>query len=377
VGSLHFASLHFASLHFASLLVVVVVGSGCSSSGSLPSGPSDAGTLDGGDRGDGGVSTHANGTLGPWQTLTPMPVRRANFCAVAVGEHIVVIGGDYDADGGFVRLDEIDVARAGSDGTVSTWSVAGKTPSPLQQCTVAAAGTTLYLLDGIYDDTTKGGQVFSATLSAEGTLSAWANVVALPPPTRLISQTAWTVGDVLVAIHSDTDDVTRALHASISAGLTPWSDSPWLPEFRGAAEWAHTPGFTYVVGGYADADAGNAVLTSGWGASVAADGSFGTPFALPKLATPTTYGSAVGVDEWVFVLGGRDGVFGGAPSADVFSAQAGADGKLGAWASQAAMPAGRTNFAVVAGGDYVYALGGASALAASAADTVFAARARF
>jgi hypothetical protein len=108
---------------------------------------------------------------------------------------------------------------------------------------------------------------------------------------------------------------------------------------------------------------------------MATDGSFGPPFALPTLATTTTYGAGVGVDDWVFVLGGRDGVFGGTPSANVFSAHAGADGTLGAWASQAAMPAGRTNFVVVAAGDSIYALGGASA--SSAADTVFAAKARF
>ncbi len=122
----------------------------------------------------------ANGTLDAWQTLAPLPHARANFCATVVGSYVVAIGGNYPDDGGFTKLDEIDVARFHDDGSLDAWQVAGHAPSPLTECTAVGAGTTLFVLDGIYDDASKEGHVFSAELASNGTLGALADVGTLP-----------------------------------------------------------------------------------------------------------------------------------------------------------------------------------------------------
>jgi len=347
----------------ALLLALLAPGCGTSSHASAP--PGDAGE-------DALSSRAANGSLGAWSTLAPMPVTRANFCAVVVGRAVLVVGGNYPSDGGFTALDEIDLAVAADDGTLGPWTVAGKAPSPVTQCTVAAGGGTIFLMDGIYEDDSKGGRVYTATFDGS-TLGAWAPAAALPGTTRLISQAAWTNGDALLALDSDVDGTTYVLSGSVAAGATQLAQTPWVPQFRGAPQWAVTPAAAYMLGGYADADAGNAVLADGFGA-LESTMPLGAAFAVGALPEPTTFGAGVGVDDWVFVLGGRDGVLSGAARPGVVSAQASADGTLGPWAAQAPMPEGRTNFVVVSAGDYVYALGGAGT---QATDTVFAAQARF
>jgi hypothetical protein len=321
---------------------------------------------------DGPPATAANGSLGTWQTLPPMPVTRANFCAVVVGRALLVVGGNYPSEGGFAVLDEIDLAVANDDGTLGGWTVAGKAPSPVTQCTVAAGGGQVFLMDGIYQDDTKGGRVYTATFDGH-TLGAWTPAATLPGATRLISQAAWTVGDELLAFDSDVDGTTYVLSGSIAAGASMLAQTPWEPQFRGAPQWAQTTGAAYMLGGYADADAGNAVLSDGFG-GLESTQPLGPSFPVGALPKPTTFDAGVGVDDWVFVLGGRNGVLSGTARPDVVSAQAAADGTLGAWTAQMPMPAGRTNFVVVSAGDFVYALGGAGT---QATDTVFAARARF
>ena len=83
---------------------------------------------------------------------------------------------------------------------------------------------------------------------------------------------------------------------------------------------------------------------------------------------------AASADDWVFVIGGRDAVFGGQPRADVIAGEAGANGHLGPWTAQPSLPAARSNGCAVVAGNFLYVLGGAGT---STTDTVFAARVRF
>src|SRR5215813_6421622 len=101
---------------------------------------------------DGHVA-RANGTIGPWQAVAPMPTPRANHCSVAIGKWLVVIGGNHrNDDGSFVTVDEVHAARIKPDGTLGDWVLAGRTPSPVFECVATRRGNTLLILDGIYDD---------------------------------------------------------------------------------------------------------------------------------------------------------------------------------------------------------------------------------
>ncbi len=344
----------------------------CSNSPSAPDASFEGGS-------DSATTLHANGTVGPWQTLTPMPNARANFCATVVGSFVVVIGGNFPSDGGFTKLDDITVARFHDDGSLDAWQLAGHAPSPVTECTATGLGTSLFLMDGIYDDASKEGQVFVADLSDQGALGAFAST-ALPTGTDLFDDIAFATPSDLFATTSQLSGTCDLLSTSLHGGALPsgtasWNDAPFVSEFRGRPQWATaTAGaatYVYVLGGYSDADAGNAVLASGWGSRVTG----GAAFAVTPLPQPTTFGTAAWADDFVFVIGGRSGVFSGTPTTTVISAQASAaDGTLSAWSAQPPLPSGRTNVSAVVAGNYLYVLGGAGA---AATDTVYAAQVRF
>jgi hypothetical protein len=325
-----------------------------------------------------GTALRANGTVGPWQTLAPLAHARANFCAAVVGSYVVTIGGNYASDGGFTKLDEIDVAKFHDDGTLDPWQVAGHAPSPVTECTAVGVGSTLYVIDGIYDNAANTGHVYSADLAADGTLpSGLAQAGTLPAGIDTFDALAFSTGDHVWATVSKLSGSCALLRGPASAPLDAWDDLDFLSEFRGRPQWAtaNVAGTTYayVLGGYSDADAGNVVLKSGAGAQIVPSG-VQSPIAVADLPKPTTFGLAASADDWVFVIGGRDQIFGGTPRSDVISAQAGASGALGAWTARAPLPSPRTNGAAVVAGNYLYVLGGANA---SATDTVYAAQVRF
>ncbi|HEY1957758.1 MAG TPA: hypothetical protein VGH28_19190 [Polyangiaceae bacterium] len=334
----------------------------CSTSSNAPDASTDAGAE--------ASAPRANGTVGAWQTLAPLPHARANFCATVVGSFVVTIGGNYADDGGFTKLDEIDVARFHDDGSLDAWQVAGHTPSPVTECTAAGLGSTLYVLDGIYDDTSKEGHVFSADLASDSTLGTLSDSGMLPAGVDLFDDLGFAAGGTVWSTYSALDGTCDLLR--LGGGPL-----PFLSEFRGRPQWASAVAggatFAYVLGGYSDADAGNAVLTSGAGAQITGT-TIASPVAVDDLPKPTTFGMAASADDWVFVIGGRDAIFGSQPRTDVIAGQADATGHLGGWTAQASLPSPRSNACAVVAGNFLYVLGGANS---SATDTVYAAQVRF
>jgi hypothetical protein len=352
-----------ATLGDVKRLVLVAVLAACGNSSTPNDGGSDAQVEAG--------TAKANGTVGAWQTLAPLPHARANFCATVVGEFVVTIGGNYPSDAGFTKLDEIDVARFHADGSLDAWQVAGHAPSPVTECTAGASGSTLYVIDGIYDDAAKQGHVFSADLASDGTLGTLADVGTLPTGMDAFDDVAFSAAGKVWSTVS-----LLSGSCGLIGGPGTWTETDFLSEFRGRPQWATAIAggatYAYVIGGYSDADAGNMVLGTGAGAKVGTQVTGGvTVTDLPKA---TTFGMAASADDWVFVIGGRGAIFAAAPRPDVVAARAAADGSLGAWTPQPSLPSPRSNAAAVVAGNFLYVLGGANA---SATDTVYAAQVRF
>ncbi len=327
------------------------------------------------DAGDGGTA-RANGTLGPWQSLTAMPVPRANHCSVTASGYLVVIGGNYESDGSFVDLDAVHVAKLSADGSIGTWSQAGTAPSPVSGCTATASGSTIYLVDGIYDDTSDQGQAYSAELSPTGELGTWTSLGALPDGQDAFSSGAWVATDSAATLYviDPAPTATLALVVPTEPSFGSWTEDSWLPGFLGRPEYAFTGAYVYAMGGYLSNDAGNPSVAAVSGAPVTADGGVGAAFTTTALPMPITFGCGVAVDDWVFVVGGKSAVF-ASGQATTLSAEVGADGQLGAWTSQAALPQGRTDMAMTLAGDFLYVTGGG--YMGPGLDTVFAARVRF
>lgn len=218
----------------------------------------------------------ATGALGEWQTLAPMPTPRGNHCAVVANGFLVVIGGNYKPKGAkdFVATADVHVAPIAADGSLGAWSLAGKTPSPVNSCTAASDGKDIYLVDGIFDDQAAGGKVRRAQLSEAGTLGAWQELGALPQGVRVLYSNAAVVDGALRAFHARLPDagdgIALASAAVGGATLGEWQQSTWLTGFRGHPQYALASvagggSYVYALGGYSSGTSGNAVLTDGRG----------------------------------------------------------------------------------------------------------------
>jgi hypothetical protein len=340
----------------------------------------------------------ANGMLGTWSSsyasptaLPPLPTPRANHCSVARGGRLYVMGGNYLPSGAqdFVTLGDIQVADQNADGSLSAWRSAGTLPGPVNGCTATTDGTNLYAVGGIYDDQSKDGQVWSAAFQADGSVSSFTSLGMLPAGHDIVSSHAFvrsgtlfvfdsTIGVQVDAGTDDGGDVVGGgivlLHATLGATLGTWTQDQGPTGFRGRPQYADTAQNVYALGGYLSDDA-NTVVTDGFGAAFSAQTGMGASFPASDLPQPRAFGVGAGVDDWVFVVGGKNSIFTGAGQPDVYAAQVGAGGVLGAFSVVASMPSGRTNMDAVVLDNYLYVTGGGST--GGGLDNVFAAQVRY
>jgi len=299
-------------------------------------------------------ATFATGELATWQSVAPLPVARANHCSTAIGDWLLVIGGNHKEGAGFVKTAEIHAAQLAPDGTLGPWQLAGMAPSPVTECSATSDGTSLYLIDGIYDDESDARQVWTATLDATGQLAPLTSLGTLPD--IVISSEATVRDGELIVMDTRLPaegDTTVSLRTKLTAPLA-WTVDDWHIGFRAQAQYAFGATFTFVLGGYRG-DTGNPVTAE----TFVAPATFAAPRMTQALPTPTSFGEAVAVDDWVFVVGGRGQVFGSPGTTTVVASQHDADGNLGTWQTVAALPMTRTNHELVSVGDFLVLTGGA------------------
>lgn len=315
-------------------------------------------------------STIATGELGEWSVAPEMPTPRANHCSAAIGDWIVVIGGNHQANGGFVKTDEIHTAKLGPDGTIAAWQLAGHTPSPVTECNATSDGQTLYVIDGIYDREDDSRKVWTATLDENTGLLAPLTSMGSLPDIAISTEAAVRGGNLLVMktkVPDHDNGQTVALSSPISS--LSWSANDLQIGFRAQAEYAFSDRFIYTLGGYHDTTVGS--LTDVSFSPLAG----GPAIATTPLPAPVGFGEAVVVDDWLFVVGGRAQVFGGSGTTQVYAAPLAADGSVGDWTTPAALPMARTNHDLALVGDYLVVTGGAATGPGDA--NVLVARTRF
>ncbi len=312
----------------------------------------------------------ADGTLDAWQVDRPLPVARANHCAAAFGDRLIIAGGNYKPAGAtdFVTLDDVQLAKVGSDGALQEWRLAGRLPAAGVDCVLAFDGTTLVLLGGLFADDSLNGRVWTAAVGEDGTLGAWSEVGTLPYGRRSLGGLAKLRGDTLwlndARLSSEGAAEAVLATATLGSTLSAWTSTPYAMSFRGKPQVAFTAEAAFIIGGYGDANAVQSSVTAiGLGS-----GSVGETTPLPEARA---FGAAAEVDGWVFVSGGRTQLFGVAPLPVVWSAKADAS-SLGEWNAQASLPEPRSNHTMTVVGDWLFVAGGGAG--GGGLDTVFRAR---
>jgi hypothetical protein len=311
----------------------------------------------------------ATGSLDAWQQAPALPTARANHCTAAIGDYVLVIGGNFKQGESFAKTDEIHAAKITADGTFGAWQLAGRTPSPVTECSATSDGRTLYILDGLYDNEADERQVFAAELDDTGTLAPLAAMTTLPQ-IAISSEASVHGGDLVMmdTVLPQDGDQTVTLRMPLAGGA--WITDDWGIGFRAQAQHAFAKDFAYTIGGY-KGEAGNPVSAEVFVATLGTAGARPTT-ALP---VPTAFGEAIAVDDFVFVVGGRDQVFGAPAKTTVLAAPIQTDGSLGTWTTLPPLPIARTNHELALVGDFLVISGGAGAMGGDT--NVLATRVRF
>jgi N-acetylneuraminic acid mutarotase len=127
-----------------------------------------------------------DGTLGAWETLAPLPLKRSHHAMLAIGDYLYVIGG-MSGHPAFEHENLKSVLRAKllADGTIEAWETIGELPVPLGTHAALFHLGNIYLIGGVEGDSANEvntEKVWRAPVLEDGMLGEWVEDLPLPAP---------------------------------------------------------------------------------------------------------------------------------------------------------------------------------------------------
>ena len=194
------------------------------------------------------AAINPDGTLGPWQTTSPMTTPRISFAAVTSNGYVYALGG-YDGIAE-VELNTVERTEIKPDGTLGPWTMATPLPTTERGHAAVVSGGYLYVVGGqnLPDISAE-----RAAINPDGTLSPWQSV---SPMTSHRTQFAAVVSrGYLYALAGDgipqgekKNTVERAA-ISPDGSLAAWQETNSIPARRWGSPGVASRGYLYVVGG--------------------------------------------------------------------------------------------------------------------------------
>ena len=124
----------------------------------------------------------ADGSLGEWQSMTPLPTPRAGLSVAVWGGVVVAAGGQIQtADRRLPRIDEVYIARLDEDGRIGEWRAAAPLPAPRFHHPLIAHDGRVYVVGGQGAHDAEA-EVFVARIEDDGTIREWVATTPLPRP---------------------------------------------------------------------------------------------------------------------------------------------------------------------------------------------------
>lgn len=154
----------------------------------------------------------ADGQLGPWEAMTPLPDKRSHHGLVAYGGALWITAG-LKGDPANAPTTYKDVLRAPiqGDGTLGQWAAVGELPVPLGTHSSFVWMDYLYVAGGVENNLSNTDHVRRAKLGEDGSLGAWEDAPPLPKKHAHAHQTPVHLGFVYSAggalQHDSTVDV--------------------------------------------------------------------------------------------------------------------------------------------------------------------------
>ena len=302
------------------------------------------------------VDIGADGVLGTWRTETPFPVARADAGIAVWGGRIYAAGGRVNA----VASGQILSAGINADGTLTAWRMESvAVPSGLSWLQAGAWTGTLALVGS-----DPAGSVYTFPVNAGGKLGPSWTETKLPAARH--GHDTFAFGGNLFAAGGfsgtvDNGGIGTAVSTASAAPLAAdgsvgsWADTtnPWFTSAGNRAPAAVVNGHVYAFSN----SAGPPNQLFGYASLTAAGlGASWTSSAWPFGSTWIDSNDVVSVGLRLYVAGGED--YGCGVHAQVYQAALADDGSVGSWTATSSMPGGRYMGGGTAWNGYVYHLGG-------------------
>jgi len=267
------------------------------------------------------------------------------------------LAGGISFNGGIVDAAKVYSAPVSAGGTVGAWSAGPALPEAVFYHASAAANGFVYVLGGYHYSDAEGMVVSDAVSYAKvesGGLGAWHAAIRLPQPMFFPSVAVWN-GRLYVTGGWNGTDLLRAVYSAVvnaDGSLGPWIAQKPLPD----AVYTHAEvsnGTLYVLGGIVNG--GNDIQNSVYFAKIHEDGTLADWATTSPLPRPVANHGAILANGRVFVTGGW---VGNGPTDAVNSAAIAADGSLGGWTLEAPLPTVLYLHGSATDGSYMYVSGG-------------------
>ncbi len=295
-----------------------------------------------------------DGSLGSFETdSSTLVTSRTAHTTVVAGAHVYVFGGH-----GETALATVERAAIRGDGSIGAFSVLPQSLSvPRESSTTVVLGRSVFVLGGAASST-----VERASLGADGSLGAFSVLTGVTLASPLEGTESVLIGNHLYLVGGSTSagPVATTMRASINdsgalASFTPVAEQ--LSTARIGASSVIIGSSLYVLGG------GNAqgLVASIERAPVQPDGAL-APFvelAGVTLVNPRSNFTIVALGNFLYVLGGLNSS--GNAISTIERASIAADGTIGTFASAGSLATTRGHLTSAVIGGFLYVLGGGDA----------------
>lgn len=291
----------------------------------------------------------APGDVGAWQTDDPVPDNLAWTSAVAYNGYIYLVAGANNS----YYTNAVYYAELNADGSIGTWSATTTAPYSSSSSTVVAHNGYMYYIGGFDGGSgVNTASVYYAPINADGTLGGWVATTFLLD-TWSNAAAVVNSGFIYLLGGSNPGPVDSVTYAPIKAdgSLGPWSVTTSLPDALTAGRAVVHNNRVYYVGGN-----DGSVRTAGvYYAEFNPDGTLGAWQTTTLLPEEREGAGLVKYNGYLFSIGGYNA---GGVVSTVYAAPINSSGAVGAWATAASMPDGRTVAGVTAYNGFVYVLAG-------------------
>jgi hypothetical protein len=253
------------------------------------------------------VEVNAERELGPWIASAPLPAACSSFACVAIGNHVLVIGGEDESG---KPTDLVLRGTVGPDGAIAAWEKIGTLPHARSHLCAAVYGTRLRTLIFAVGGRDESGRASGDVLSCDISDGQWKTCGSRLPGGRADAACVIEEGTLVVA--GGLNEAGEAVRETVSAVarqdglLDPWEVSPHsLPIAVHSAALLVRDGLVLLTGGSGDESEANVfdnVAVSPVGAS--GSGRWGwNRFQLPG---PRWGHQLVAAENGAFLVGGTD-----------------------------------------------------------------------